>query len=391
MQIRNQSPQMEYRRFGKTNLPLSVITLGGMRFRKNTGGTPRNEVPAEMLEHCTTTLQHAFATGINHIETAHGYGKSENCYGLALNQELNIPRDNYYLMTKGAPMTAAEVRPLIEEQLKALRTDYFDLYAWHGINTAERMEAACKPGGAVEELLKLKEEGVLKNIGFSTHGSLELILGAVNTGLFDFVNLHYYYFFQRNRAAVDEAARRDMGVFIISPNDKGGQLFFAPDSLKMNCQPITPIQWNARFCLSTPAVHTLTFGMNEASHFTEMQGIMAGGKVPWSETDQKTKDILDKKVRDMPYHDIDAYAIPNPKSRINIPEVLRFRKLWKCYDMETYCYYRYNSFEENGHWFPGSYPTEERLALLDDDALPGVPLKDLIRETHEKFYRPKNS
>ena len=64
-----------------------------------------------------------------------------------------------------------------------------------------------------------------------------------------------------------------MGVFIISPNDKGGQLFKAPQKVKDAVKPLTPIQWNARFCLQNPAIHTLSFGMTEASHFEEMKGI----------------------------------------------------------------------------------------------------------------------
>ena len=69
-------PKMEYRRFGKTNKMVSVITLGGMRF-KHTGIEPRETIPQDTLDQCRDTVEKALAQGINLIETAYGYGKSE--------------------------------------------------------------------------------------------------------------------------------------------------------------------------------------------------------------------------------------------------------------------------------------------------------------------------
>lgn len=98
-------PRMEYRRFGKTNKIVSVITLGGMRY-KHASAEPREEIPQETLDQCLDTVKKALAQGINLIETAHGYGKSEHAYGRVLNDELKLKRDSYFLMTKGNPKTA---------------------------------------------------------------------------------------------------------------------------------------------------------------------------------------------------------------------------------------------------------------------------------------------
>jgi len=121
-------PKMEYRRFGKTNEIVSVITLGGMRF-KHAGDEPREEIPQDTLDQCLDTVKKALAQGINLLETAYGYGKSEHVYGRVLNDELKIKRDSYYLMTKGNPKTAEETRKLVDLQLKALQTYYLDFYA----------------------------------------------------------------------------------------------------------------------------------------------------------------------------------------------------------------------------------------------------------------------
>ena len=165
---------MEYRRFGRTNEKISVITLGGMRF-KHGWNPPRGHLPAESIQNCIEITSQALDAGINHIETAHGYMKSENLFGIAL-KELGTSREQFKMMTKGAPITGDETRTLVEEQLKSLKMDYVDFYGWHGINNEERLQAAIKSGGPVEVLHRLREEGLIRHIGFSTHAPLDVIL-----------------------------------------------------------------------------------------------------------------------------------------------------------------------------------------------------------------------
>jgi len=383
-------PKMEYRRFGKTEKQVSVITLGGMRF-KHGWDEPRDVIPEDTIQECKETVEMALELGINLIETAYGYMKSEHTYGIVLNDVLKVPRDSYYLMTKGNPKTAKETREMVEKQLVALKTDYFDFYAWHGINSEEDFEAACRESGAVAELLKMKEEGILKHIGFSTHGPLELIIKAIETDMFDFMNVHYYYFFQRNKGAIDLAQTKDMGVFIISPNDKGGQLFKAPQKLRDLTAPLTPIQWNARFCLSNPAIHTLTFGLPATCPPEEIEGIFPAS-TPLTPTDAKIKHSLDDQRLLDPYTEFDGFNMLHDPSGINIPEVLRFRTLLKCYDMKDFGVYRYNMFKEGDTWFPGAFPTEEKLKLVDTSKCPdNIPIIELLRETHSALYKPKKS
>ena len=238
--------------------------------------------------------------------------------------------------------------------------------------------------------MKLKEQGVIKHVGFSTHASFEVIIKAIETNLFEFVNLHYYYFFQRNAGAVALAQSKDMGVFVISPNDKGGRLFNSPQKLVNITSPSTPIQWNARFCLSNPAIHTLSFGMTEKEHVDEMLGIFPSS-VPLSKKDSEILYELEKQKLLDPYSGYEGYELQNDSSGINIPEILRFRKLLKCYDMKDYGVYRYNMFVENDDWFPGKFPFKEAIDKIDMTKVPkNIPLKKLISETHRELYRPKN-
>ncbi len=385
-EILQYAPPMEYRRFGKTEKKLSVITLGGMRF-KHGWNEPRQEIPQDTLDQCREVVKLAFDAGINHIETAWGYKKSETVYGKVLNEELKIPRNNYHLMTKSSSRTAEDMRKIVEFQLNALQTDYFDFYAWHGINNDDLLQLSCKTGGPVEELLKMKEEGIIKHVGFSTHGPLQTIISAIETRLFDFVNLHYYYFNQRNKKAVAAAKIRDMGVFIISPNDKGGQLFQTPQKVTNAVTPLTPIQWNARFCLKIPSIHTLSFGLTEASQFNEMKGIFP---VQWKEQEENIKLKLDGFLNNDPHSSYDGFDLENDPSGINIPEILRLRKLWKCYDMSSFGKYRYKTFEERSHWLPGEQAFKENIEKIDLSKVPvDIPLKKLLAEAHSEFYVPK--
>jgi predicted aldo/keto reductase-like oxidoreductase len=387
VEVRNPHPSMQYRRFGKTERRLSAITLGGMRFAHG-WERPRESLPPATIENCRDCVTRALDAGINHFETAYGYVKSEHVYGRVLAQELRVPRQRYHLMTKGAPKTADETKELIELQLKALQTDHIDHYAWHGLNHEDFYRTALAKGGPVETLHALKAQGVIGDVGFSTHAPREMILRALDTDLFAFINLHYYYFFQRNAAVIERAAQKDMGVFIISPNDKGGRLYDPPALLRELTAPLTPIQWNARFCLSSPAVHTLAFGMTAPTHFDEMLGVFPV-HTPLDEHAQTVKQRLDARLDLDPSSRYEGYELFPDPSGIIIPEVLRLRRLWKCYDLSGYGRFRYNMLKNPDHWYPGALATEPNLANVDRSRLPkDIDVIALLREAHHALYVP---
>ena len=379
---------MEYRRFGKTEELISVITLGGMRF-KHGWTPPRNHLPKDSIEHCISTTRMALDLGINHIETAHGYMKSELLFGHAL-KELGVPRKQFKMMTKGAPMSGDETRSLIEEQLVALGLDHVDFYGWHGINNKELLKIAVEKNGPVETLHRLKDEGLIRHVGFSTHAPLDTILDAMQTGLFSFINLHYYYFFQRNLPAVQLAEKMDMGVFIISPNEKGGMLFRPSEKVKNLCKPLTPIVFNGRFCLSHPEITTLSMGIHEPKHFPQNLAILNRGNYSNSELSKVKAEMDTPLTKISSLCTLCNQCLPCPEN-INIPEVLRFRNLVEAYEMKDYGRFRYNMFEGQGHWFPGTFSFN---CTECGDCLPRCPenlnIPTLLMETHKKlFSKPK--
>ncbi|MET0793909.1 MAG: aldo/keto reductase, partial [Polyangiaceae bacterium] len=184
-------------------------------------------------------------------------------------------------------------------------------------------------------------------------------------------------------------AARDMGVFIISPNDKGGQLFAPSALLTELTAPLTPIQFNARFCLKTPHVHTLSFGANQPEHFTGMPGIFPVS-IPLTAQDQMIEQRLDARVLTDPYAAYQGWELDEDPSGINIPEVLRFRRMLKCYDMRSFGRYRYNMFSPGDDWVPGAYATPENIAKVDISRAPaGLPLRELLDDTHRELYQPR--
>jgi len=197
---------MKYRRFGKTNLYLSVFSLGTMRCLAS---------EKDFL----ATIQEAIAQGVNHIETARGYGKSEIYLGKTLTQ-LPISREKLYITTKLCPTAEYnQMASQIAESLNRLQLDYIDCLAIHGINTWEHLQWVTSDNGCFKAIQEAMAAGKIRHLGFSTHGSLELIRATIDSGLFAFVNLHYYYFFPRNYPIIKFVSQKDLAIFIISPAD----------------------------------------------------------------------------------------------------------------------------------------------------------------------------
>ncbi|MFM7372148.1 MAG: aldo/keto reductase, partial [Sphaerospermopsis kisseleviana] len=182
--------------------------------------------------------------------------------------------------------------------------------------------------GCMQAVHEAVNDGRVKHIGFSTHGALEIILAAINTDLFEFVNLHYYYFFQRNNLAIEAATKKDMGVFIISPADKGGRLYTPPDKLKELCQPFTPLELNYRFLLSDSRITTLSVGAATPEELIAPLAVSHNINELTTEEIKVFKNLENQKNQVLGNDKCSqCYAcLPCPEN-INIPEILRLRNL----------------------------------------------------------------
>jgi len=347
---------MKHTRFGKTELQMPVISCGGMRYQHKWDDVPWKEVPKEGQENLERTIERALDLGINHIETARGYGSSEMQLGFALK---NFDRRSILLQTKVAPeKDPKDFRKTFEKSMKYLQQDYVDLLSLHGLNNRELMEQALRKGGCLEEAYKLKAEGRAKHIGFSTHASNEEIVETIERGDFEYVNLHWYLIAQLNGPAIEAAARKDMGVFIISPNDKGGRLYNPPEKLRQLCQPLEPMVFNDLFCWANPHVHTISCGAARPSDFdTHIQAL---------EFYNQASDII-APIREKIYREVahacgdnwlETWHIGIPEwndipQNINVKDIVRLWTWTKAVDLLDFGKWRYNMLGNASHWFPG--------------------------------------
>src|SRR6267378_7130827 len=179
---------MKYRRFGRTELAMPVVSCGGMRYQFKWDDVLPGEIPAENQANLEATVLRALELGINHIETARGYGTSEMQLGRLLP---NLPREKLILQTKVSPKaTADEFLRTFDTSLNYLRMDYVDLLGLHGINNRELLRLALRKDGCVAAARKLQREGRVRFLGFSTHATTDIILDTIATDEFDYVNLH---------------------------------------------------------------------------------------------------------------------------------------------------------------------------------------------------------
>ena len=171
---------MKYRRFGRTEIRMPVISCGGMRYQYKWQDVDPKSIPRDNQENLEATIRRAFELGINHFETARGYGSSEMQLGNILP---TLPRDQIIVQTKIAPQKNPEtILKTFQTSLKYLRLEYVDLIALHGINHRQFLEWSLRKNGCAAALRRLQRDGLVRHVGFSTHATTDIIVEAVNSG-----------------------------------------------------------------------------------------------------------------------------------------------------------------------------------------------------------------
>lgn len=258
---------MQYRNDRNGN-PISLIGYGCMRFSKKGGAID--------LEKAEKEIMRAYELGINYYDTAYTYPGSEEALGKIL--EKNNIRKNVKIATKLPQYlvkNSGQIDKYFEEELKRLRTDYIDYYLMHmftDIKNWENLENL----GIVNWIKRKKEEGAIKNLGFSFHGDTEMFLKILDSYDWDFCQIQYNYVdehTQAGRRGLEAAAAKGIPVIIMEPLRGGKLVNLLPDDakklIKNNEHGWSPAEWGLRWLWNQKEVTCVLSGMNSVEMVEE--------------------------------------------------------------------------------------------------------------------------
>ena len=375
------------RRFGRTELQIPLLSLGGMRFQQSWSDLPSADITSESQLNLEETLQQAVDHGFHHVETARHYGSSERQLGWALPRCKDSRR---ILQSKVPPREDPDAfEAELNLSFERLNCRRLDLLGIHGINLPEHLHQTLRPGGCMDVVRRWQAEGRIGHVGFSTHGPTDLITASCNSGAFDYVNLHWYYIRQDNDPSLDAARAQDMGVFIISPTDKGGHLHSPSQRLLELCDPLHPIVFNDLFCLKDSRVHTISVGASRPDDLNlhlEAVARLEDASTLIVPVQERLQQAAAEALGDDWLHSW-RQGLPSwqdTPGEINLPVLLWLHNLLEAWDLESYAQARYRLLGSGGHWFAGSnadafgdtIDDAQLLAVLGNspwrDRIPGI-------------------
>ncbi|MBR5726718.1 MAG: aldo/keto reductase [Muribaculaceae bacterium] len=274
--------QMTYRVKHGSGDKVSLLGFGMMRL-------PDNQDEVNRL------VDYAIAHGVNYFDTAPMYkgGHSESMTGIALNRH---PRDKYFVATKMSNQRESlwsynDSRAMYEKSFRDLQVDYIDYYLLHSIGGGgvDALKARFLDNGLLEFLLKEREAGRIRHLGFSYHGDVSVfdyLLDHQDEYRWDFAQIQMNYLDWRHASLnksgwkqdadaeylYDKLAKLGVQIVVMEPL-RGGALARIDDELNQRLTALrpddTPASWAFRWVGSHPNILTTLSGMNQMEHLEE--------------------------------------------------------------------------------------------------------------------------
>jgi predicted aldo/keto reductase-like oxidoreductase len=249
--------------FGTTGLELPILGYGGAGLVTEWGSPLSIDDRVELV-------RYSYGRGVRYFDTAGNYRECQSILGEALKDV----REDVCLATKVETTDPGEVRKAVEKSLEELQADYIDIILIHGTPGLEHMsvERAMKIHG---ELLKLRDEGIARFIGFSAHSYFDKALALISSGGFDHCMLSYGYvsrgydqlhsdkMIEVRNACIAQAHKQGMGIVAMKVMGAGvlgaWSRVVAP---KFNRRRHRQLPGAAiRYVLQDKRIHLLTIGM----------------------------------------------------------------------------------------------------------------------------------
>ena len=331
---------------------LSRLGFGCMRFALDpaTGEIDQQKVNA--------MFDLAISRGVNYFDTAYPYldGKSELAVAEALSK---YPRDSYYLADKfpghSLPGPVDNIA-LFNLSLSKCRTDYFDFYLLHNISEWSVKIYESEEYHIIPDIIRMKQEGKIRHLGFSFHGGPELLERLLNDyeGVFEFVQIQCNYLdwsLQDARTKYDIITRHGLGVWVMEPL-RGGKLAVLNEEnaarLKQFDENASAASFAFRFLQGLDNIRMILSGMNEVFQVTDNLNTFEQYK-PLSEAERETLfDIAEGMKKGVPCTGC-RYCCAGCPMGLNIPYLL------ECY---------------NDYKYEATNTASVRLDGLDDDKKP---------------------